>query len=247
MLCCLDQRRADQWHELQKRRQQGIGRGRELLAQLQGSTRDMLCGLRGLTKQVDLGAMDAAQLNEYAQRLGRKLNSTRGGGTNLGRCVTRALDIQMHVQQQLENRQDGSDQRSLESARDKASDIIQQGLNTMKSTQLKEYVHGLEQEVQTNGVQFVTRVSDIQMYVQERLEKNLQGKTDRRRNLESARDKASEIIQRRARCYGCPAQLNEYAQGLEHKLKPRRQGSQSRAACDKSFGCTEICARAVRK
>ena len=73
MLCCLDQRQTNEWPDSQKRRQQGNGRGRELLAQLQGSTRDMLCGLRGLTKQVDLGAMDAAQLNEYAQRLERKL------------------------------------------------------------------------------------------------------------------------------------------------------------------------------
>ena len=40
----------------------------------------MLCGLRGLTKQVDLGAMDAAQLNEYAQRLERKLQIPHGGG-----------------------------------------------------------------------------------------------------------------------------------------------------------------------
>jgi tetratricopeptide (TPR) repeat protein len=222
MLCCLDPRRADQWHELQKRRQQGIGRGRELLAQLQGSTQDMLCGLRGLTKQVDLGAMDAAQLNEYAQRLERKLNPW-WGETNLEQLVTKALDVQRYAQERLESGLNGADGNDMESARNTASEIIQRGLNAMSPAQVKEYVEGLKRGAQTDRVQFVTNVLDIQMYVQNRLENTYRIKTDDKNNLESARNKASEIIQQELNAMD-GTQLNKYAQRLEHKLKGTNLG-----------------------
>ncbi len=123
--------------------------------------------------------------------------------------MTQALDIQTHAQQQLEERADRAGRSDLESARNTASEIIRRGLNAMKPAQVKEYVEGLERGVQTDHVQFATKVSDIQMYVQDRLE-NIQGKIDDKSNLENARDKASEIIQQKLENME-PAQLNEYA------------------------------------
>ena len=66
-------------------------------------------------------------------------------------------------------------------------------------------------------MQFATKVSDIQMCVQDRLE-NPQGKIDDESNLENARDKASKIIQQKLENME-PAQLNEYAQRLGYKLQ----------------------------
>ena len=166
------------------------------------------------------GAMDAAQLNEYAQRLERKLKHS-WRRANLGRYVTQALDIQTHVQQQLEERADRVGRSDLESARNTASEIIRRGLNTMRPAQVKEYVEGLERGVQTDHVQFATKVSDIQMCVQDRLE-NIQDKIDDKSYLENARDKASEIIQQKLEIME-PAQLNEYAQRLGYKLADRQQ------------------------
>jgi hypothetical protein len=183
-------------------------------------------------RQLELPAMSPAELKDYANGLEQEVHGHLRQRTNLGQreqrqFVTRALDIQMHAQQQLENRQDQANRSDLESAGHKATRIIDRVLGAMNPTQLREYAGELLQEVQghlrqrTNLGQpeqrkLVTMALDIQMRVQQRLE-NTQDQADRN-NLKSAGRKASGIINSMLGAMN-PTQLREYAGGLEQEVQ----------------------------
>jgi hypothetical protein len=153
--------------------------------------------------------MRPEQLNKYAQGLKQEvgqLSVRPQEREKLELLLTRASDIQIHVQEQLENRQDGASQSNLESAGHTASDIIQKVLRTMKPNQLNEYAHGQEQEARRLSErtnlgpqdrmelkQLLIQALHVQDHVQEQLA-NGQDYTSKR-NLTSAGRKASRSIQ----------------------------------------------------
>ncbi len=117
-----------------------------------------------LLRRLELPTMNPKELKTYAEELEEKALQLPEG-TNLGQreprkleqLMTRALDVQEHMQQQLENRQDWAGRRDLESAGRKTSRSIEVitnrseieniPLQNMSSLQLSVYAKLLERQV----------------------------------------------------------------------------------------------------
>ena len=112
----------------------------------------------------------------------------------------------------------GADGNDLESARNTASEIIQRGLNAMSPAQLKEYAEGLERGVTNRSCAVCDKGFGYTDVCAKSIRKYY-GVKQMGTILESARNKASEIIQQELNAMD-GTQLNKYAQRLEHKLKP---------------------------